>query len=74
LTVDQVIERAATRAANAFGFPKGLGTLREGAEADVAVWSLAEGDFEFVDALGAKRVGHRKFVPVATVKAGRVRA
>jgi dihydroorotase len=74
LTVDQVIERAATRAANAFGFPKGLGTLREGAEADVAVWRLAEGDFEFVDALGAKRIGHRKLVPVATVKAGRIRS
>lgn len=73
LTMDQVIERAATRAANAFGFPKGLGTLREGAEADVAVWSLVEGDFEFADALGAKRIGHRKLVPAATVKAGRVR-
>jgi dihydroorotase len=72
LTLDQVIERAATRAANAFGFPKGLGTLREGAEADVSVWSLAEGDFEFADSLGAKRRGHRKLVPVATVKAGRV--
>ena len=41
-------------------------------EADVAVWSLAEGDFEFIDALGAKRSGHRKLLPVATVKAGRI--
>src|SRR5262249_42233858 len=37
LTLEQVIERAATNPANAFGFPKGIGTLREGAEADVAV-------------------------------------
>lgn len=72
LTLDQVIERSATNPANTFGFPKGLGTLREGAEADVAVFTLAEGDFEFVDALGAKRVGHRKLVPVATVKAGKI--
>jgi dihydroorotase len=72
LTLDQVIARASTHAAGAFGFPRGLGTLREGAEADVAVWSLAEGDFEFVDALREKRIGHRKLVPVATVKAGRV--
>jgi dihydroorotase len=71
LTLGQVIERASTHAANAFGFPKGLGTLREGAEADVAVWSLREGDFEFVDALGARRIGHQKLVPVATVKSGR---
>ena len=52
LTLEQVIERAATNPANTFVFPKGLGTLAEGAEADVAVFALSEGDFEFVDALG----------------------
>ena len=72
LTLDQVIERAATNPANTFGFPQGLGTLREGAEADVAVFHLAEGDFEFVDSLGAKRRGHRKLMPVGTVKAGKI--
>ncbi len=71
LTLDQVIERAATNPATTFGFPKGLGTLREGATADVAVFALAEGDFTFVDAHGQKRIGQRKLVPVATVKAGR---
>ncbi|PYV92366.1 MAG: amidohydrolase/deacetylase family metallohydrolase [Acidobacteria bacterium] len=72
LTLEQVIERAATNPANTFGFPKGLGSLRENAEADVAVFSLLEGDYEFVDALGQKRMGHRKLVPVATVKAGHI--
>ncbi len=72
LTLEQVIERAATNPANTFGFPKGLGTLREGAEADVAVFSLAEGDFEFEDTQKQKRIGHQKLVPVATVKAGRI--
>ncbi len=72
LTLEQVIERAATNPANTFGFPKGLGTLRDGAVADVAVFSLQEGDFTFVDALGERRVGHRRLVPVATVKAGRL--
>lgn len=72
LSLEQVIERAATNPANVFGFPKGLGTLREGAEADVSVFALAEGDFTFVDAHGQKRVGHRKLVPVATAKAGRL--
>jgi len=72
LTLEQVVARATTHAAATFGFPAGLGTLREGAEADVAVFRMAEGDFEFVDALGAKRIGHRKLVPVATVKSGRI--
>ncbi len=72
LTLDQVIERSTTNPANTFGFPKGLGTLREGSEADVAVFSLDEGDFEFVDSLREKRIGHRRLRPVATVKAGRI--
>jgi dihydroorotase len=72
LTLEQVIERSATNPANTFGFPKGLGSLRENAEADVAVFFLAEGDFEFVDALRQKRMGHRKLIPVATVKAGAI--
>jgi dihydroorotase len=72
LTLDQVIERAATNPARTFGFPDGLGTLREGAEADVAVFSLTEGRFEFVDAMNQKRTGNLKLVPVATVKAGKI--
>jgi dihydroorotase len=72
LTLEQVIERATANPARTFGFPKGLGTLREGAEADIAVLSIAEGDFDFVDSLGVHRMGHRKLVPAATVKAGRI--
>jgi len=72
LTLDEVIQRASTNPANLFGFPKGLGTLRVGAEADVALFSLLEGDFQFEDSLKQTRLGHQKLVPVATVKAGRI--
>lgn len=72
LTLDQVIERATARPAALFRFPAGLGTLRAGAEADLAVFHLAQGDFEFIDAPGARRIGHQKLMPVATVKAGRI--
>jgi dihydroorotase len=72
LSLEQVVERATTNAANAFGFANGLGTLRVGAEADVAVFSLTEGNFEFTDSLGAKRTGHQRLVPVATVKGGKM--
>ena len=72
LSLDQVIERATTNPARTFGQMEGLGTLKEGAEADVAVFSLEEGDFEFIDAMGAKRMGQRKLIPVATVKAGKL--
>jgi dihydroorotase len=72
MTLEQVIERATANPARTFGFPKGLGTLREGAEADVAVFKMEEGRFEFTDSLGAKRTGNRKLVPVATVKTGKI--
>jgi dihydroorotase len=72
LSLEQVIERATANPASAFGFPSGLGTLREGAEADVALFSILEGDFPFADAHGQTRVGHRKLGPSATIKAGRI--
>jgi dihydroorotase len=72
LTLDEVIQRASTNPANLFGFPKGLGSLRVGAEADIALFSLVEGDFQFVDSLKQPRLGHQKLIPVATVKAGRI--
>jgi dihydroorotase len=72
LSLEQVIERATANPAAVFGFANGLGTLRPGAEADAAVFSLTEGNFEFTDSLGAKRKGRQKLVPVATVKGGKI--
>ena len=72
LSLEQVIARVTTHPAKTFGFAAGLGTLREGAEADVAVFALKEGDFSFADSLGQRRIGHRKLTPVVTVKSGRL--
>jgi dihydroorotase len=72
LSLEQVVERATSNPAKTFALPDGLGTLREGAEADVAVFSLAEGDFEFADASGVTRIGHRKLISAATIKAGQI--
>jgi dihydroorotase len=72
MTLEQVIERATANPANTFGFPRGLGTLREGSDADVAVFSVNEGRFEFVDSVGEKRTGTQKLQPVATVKTGKI--
>ena len=49
----------------------GLGTLRLGAPADVAIFDLLDGPVEFVDTRNNKRNGTKKLVPVLTVKAGR---
>jgi dihydroorotase len=72
MTLEQVIERATANPANTFAFPKGLGTLQEGAEADIAVFALEEGRFEFRDSVGDQRTGNRRLSPVATVKGGKI--
>jgi dihydroorotase len=48
-----------------------VGTLRVGAEADVAVFELREEPVTFTDAMGKTRQGNRLLVPVVTLRAGR---
>jgi dihydroorotase len=72
MKLEDVIARATVNAANTFGFPKGIGTLREGSEGDVAVFQLAEGDFVLFDSVKNQRIVHRRLLPVATIKGGRV--
>jgi dihydroorotase len=72
LSLEQVIARVTTHPAATFAFPAGLGSLRAGAEADVTVFSLQEGDFPLTDALGQRRLGHRQLRPMATIKSGRL--
>jgi dihydroorotase len=50
---------------------KGLGTLRIGAPADVAVFDIRQGEFEFVDNVNAKRIGRQKLVPYAVIAGGK---
>ncbi len=71
MPLDQVIARATVNAARIFAAFKGLGTLGVGAPGDVAVFSLQEGTFEFVDNENAKRTGRQKLVETATLVAGR---
>lgn len=49
-----------------------LGHLSVGAEADVAVFSLREGDFGFMDAREIRLPGTRKFEAELTIRAGRI--
>jgi dihydroorotase len=72
MPLEDVIARATVNPANTFGFPKGLGSLAPGSEGDVAVFQLAEGDFVLFDSIRQSRVVHRRLLPVATVKGGRI--
>ena len=71
LSLDEVIAMGTEAPARAIGRLGEVGTLKVGAEADVAVLRLREGPVELVDARGARRTGNQLLVPVETLRAGR---
>jgi dihydroorotase len=71
LTLDEVIARATINAARVIPAFKDFGTLKPGAVADVAVFDLKEGTFEFLDNVSAKRAGPRKLVAQAVIANGK---
>jgi dihydroorotase len=71
MTLPDAIRRATWNAAQAIHRPD-LGTLREGAVADIAILRLLQGHFGFVDAGGSKIEGSQKLEAELTVRAGNV--
>jgi dihydroorotase len=67
----EVIMRSTVTPASEIGHPE-LGNLSVGAEADVAVFRLLEGEFSFVDCGRAKMCGDKKLECQMTVRAGAI--
>ena len=71
-SLEEAVERATAAPARAMGMLGEIGTLAVGACADVAVFDVEEGAFDFFDASGVKRIGERRLVPVVTIRAGEI--
>ena len=71
-TLEEAVERTTVAPAQAMGMLGEIGTLAPGSCADIAVFDLEEGAFDFFDATGQKRIGEQRLVPVATVRAGEI--
>jgi dihydroorotase len=71
MTLEQIVERVTVRPAKAIGRPE-LGTLSEGAAADIAVLEEQRGEFAFLDSGHGKLIGDRNLRCVLTVRDGRV--
>jgi dihydroorotase len=69
MTLDQVIERVTANPAKILKVPDQIGTLQPGANADVAVLDLHQGNLE-LPGRGQTRTVRQQFVSVATVKSG----
>lgn len=53
-----------------FRFQEEIGTLKPGAVADIGIFEVREGSFEFTDSAHAVRQGRQKLMPVATIRGG----
>lgn len=71
LSLEDVISRVTAAPAKELGHSE-LGTLRIGAEADIAVLELHEGQFGFADCGNAKINGTKKLSCAMTVKGGKI--
>ena len=71
MPLQEVIYRSTATPAIEIGRPE-LGTLSEGAEADVAVLKLVEGEFGFSDCGRAKMIGNKKLECALTLRAGKI--
>lgn len=72
LSFEEVIEKATFSAAKAIKRENQLGNLKIGTKADVAVFELLDGEFEFHDAHGTKFIGTQKINAVSTIREGNV--
>jgi dihydroorotase len=71
LSLQETIARCTVKSAPVFKFGAEIGTLKPGAEADVSVLDLREGEFSFTDSEGKTRKGRQKLFPLVTVRAGK---
>lgn len=71
LSLEEAVRRTTATPAAAVGWDVQIGTLRVGAEGDVAIFEMQTGEHRFVDSYGAVRVGREKLVPWRTIKGGR---
>ncbi len=72
VSIEEVVKRATAVPAKILGAEGVIGTLRNGADADIAVFDMKEGDFEFHDTDGNTVRSTKRLVAALTLKEGRV--
>jgi dihydroorotase len=72
MPLPEIVRRTTLNAVKSFKFQEDIGTLKTGAEADVSVFEIQQGNFTFTDSYGTSRQGHQRLRPVVTVRAGQV--
>lgn len=72
MKLPEIIQRTTINAVQTFDFKDQIGTLKPGAEGDVSVFEIQDGNFTFTDSYQKTRQGRQKLSPVVTVRAGKM--
>ena len=72
LPLDEVVRRATSSPAKIMGYEGTVGTLRPGANADISVFELRDGNFEMRDSDGDTIIAKRRLMAHMTLKDGRI--
>ena len=72
LSIEDVIEKATFSAAKAIQREEQLGHLKVGTVADVAVFEVLDGEFEFFDTHGTQFIGNKKLKAALTIREGKI--
>jgi dihydroorotase len=72
MALDDVISRATAAPAKILGYEGTVGTLKPGANADLAILELRDGRFDLTDSDGHTVTARRRLIAHTTIKEGRV--
>ena len=72
MSLDDVIMRSTAVSAKILGYEGTVGALKPGANADIAVFELRDGNFELRDSDGNAVTAKRRLIVQLTIKEGRV--
>lgn len=72
MPLEKILQSVTWNPAKAMGIEKKAGVIREGRSADVAVMDIVDTKCQFEDSYGNLREGNKLFIPLMTIKNGRV--
>jgi dihydroorotase len=72
MALEEIVRRTTAAPARIMGYEGTVGTLKPGANADVAVFGLREGSFELKDSDGDFVTAKRRLLCQTTIKDGRI--
>jgi dihydroorotase len=72
MSLEDIVRRVTVAPARIMGYEGTVGTLKPGANADVAVFGLRDGNFELKDSDGNVVTAKRRLVSQTTIKDGRI--